>query len=84
MANRTGREDPGVEQTRSRAIPYLEKVTETDEGTLVVKMTRAGAAVLAEDALQIAWNDDDSDMAGAGSALTQAAAGMIKDDAEDE
>ena len=84
MANRAGREDVGVEQTRARAIPYLEAETAKPGETLTVRMTKAGAAVLAEDCLQVAWNDDDGEIAEAGSVLTQAAAAAETLESDDE
>ena len=84
MANRCGRDDAGAEATRARAIPHLEAETVKPGETLTVKMTKAGASVLAEDCLQIAWNDEDGAMAAAGAALTEAASVTEKLDQDDE
>lgn len=86
MANRCGRDDAGAEATRARAIPYLESETAKPGETLTVRMTKAGAAVLAEDCLQIAWNTEDGAMAAAGAALTEAAAHgtVAQENCEDE
>lgn len=46
-----GRGDEDAERVRAGAIPFLEKITQTDSPTIRVPMSSVGAAVLAQDAL---------------------------------
>ncbi len=46
-----GRGDEDAERVRAGAIPFLQKITQTETPTITVPMSSVGAAVLAQDAL---------------------------------